>query len=106
MAKQKNLSPVKIKLLADRVLVKVDKVEESKTAGGIIIPAVAARTEESPVIGVVMAVSPRVEKASNPEEQVLVGDKVIMSKYAGSDIRVDDVDYKVARITDIFGVLG
>lgn len=91
----------KIRLLADRVLVKVDKVDDKATKSGIIIPTV--NTDEAPMQGTVCEVSKKV--ANNPleEEKVAVGDKVIFSKYAGSDVELDFEKYKVLRISDIFG---
>jgi chaperonin GroES len=99
-----NTKAPNIRLLADRVLVKVDKKGEHKTAGGIIVPATAS-SEEAPQIGLILAVSPRVSKCEVEEDRVEVGETVIFSKYAGSEIELDRETYKVLRITDIFGAI-
>lgn len=92
-----------IRLLADRVLVKIETPKEITTTGGIIIPT--ANTEEKPMQGIVVAVSARVQAAKETVDRVLVGETVILSRYAGSDIRLGLQDYKVVRISDIFGAL-
>lgn len=97
----------KIRLLADRVLVEVidDKGTETKTASGIIIPSFADQSEEKPQKGVVIRVSARVSKCEVEEDKVYEGEEVIFSKFAGSPITFEGVDYKLLRITDLFGAM-
>jgi len=95
---------MKIKPLNDRVLV-LRVEEEQKTAGGIIIPDTA---KEKPQEGEVVAVGPGKLNGDGKRAplQVKPGDRVLFSKYAGSDIKVDGVEHVFMREDDILGVLG
>jgi len=88
-----------VKPLADRVFVKVSAAEE-KTAGGIYLPDNA---KEKPQVGEVVAVGPgkRNDDGSRYPLEVGVGDKVLYSKYAGTDIKVDGNDYVLLAEKDI-----
>lgn len=94
---------MKIRPLADRVVVKRIEEEEVKK-GNIIIPDTA---KEKPQKGEVIAVGPgRVdEKGNRVPMEVKVGDKVIFSKYAGSEVKIDDEEYLVMREDDILAVI-
>lgn len=87
---------MKVKPLADRVLVKPVK-SETKTAGGIIIPDTA---QEKTQIGSVAAVGDDKEKI-----KVKVGDKIMHDKYAGSAIKIDGEDYLIVKSEDIIAVI-
>jgi chaperonin GroES len=91
-----------IKPLNDRVLV-VRVEEETKTAGGIIIPDTA---KEKPQEGNVVAVGPgkRDEKGNRVPLEVKVGDRVLFSKYAGTEIKVNGVDHIFMREDDILSI--
>lgn len=94
---------VKVKPLADRVLVKRIEEEETKV-GGIIIPDTA---KEKPQKGQVIAVGPgRTDDNGNriPME-VKVGDKIIFSKYAGSEVKIDGEEYLIMREDDILAII-
>lgn len=88
-----------LKPLGDRVFVKVSASEE-KTAGGILLPDTA---KEKPQIGEIVAVGPgkRNEDGSRAEVEVKVGDKVLYSKYAGTDIKLSGDDYVLLSEKDI-----
>jgi len=92
-----------IKPMNDRVLV-LRVEEEQKTAGGIIIPDTA---KEKPQEGKVIAVgSGKVgEDGKRMAPEVKVGDRILFSKYAGTDIKVDSVEHVFMREDDILGVL-
>ncbi len=92
------MTTVKIKPLADRVLVEPAAAEE-KTAGGIIIPDTA---KEKPQKGTVAAVGPG--KKDEPMT-VKVGDQVLYGKYAGTEITVDGENYLIMRESDIVAVI-
>jgi chaperonin GroES len=92
------MTKVKIKPLADRVLVEPAPAEE-KTAGGIIIPDTA---KEKPQKGTVVAVGPG--KKDEPMT-VKPGDQVLYGKYAGTEISVDGTDYLIMRESDIVAVI-
>ncbi len=89
---------MKVKPLADRVLVKPAPVEE-KTAGGIIIPDTA---KEKPLKGEVIAVG----QGTKDEEMVVKeGDKVLYGKYAGTEIEIDGEEYLIMRQSDILAII-
>jgi len=89
---------VKIKPLADRVLVEAAAAED-KTAGGIIIPDTA---KEKPQKGTVVAVGPG--KKDEPMT-VKIGDSVLYGKYAGTEITIDGANYLIMRESDIVAVI-
>ena len=93
----------KITPLHDRVLVKRFDAEE-KTASGIIIPDSA---QEKPSEGEVLAVG--TGKTSNNGTVVAltvkVGDRVLFSKYAGTEVKLENEEYIIMREEDIFGIL-
>ncbi|WPD23255.1 MAG: co-chaperone GroES [Candidatus Electrothrix aestuarii] len=92
-----------IRPLNDRILVKRLEQEE-KTAGGIIIPDSA---KEKPAEGEIIAVGPgKMNKAGERVAMdVQTGDKVLFSKYGGTDVKFDGQDYLIMREDDILGVL-
>jgi len=92
-----------IKPLQDRVIVKRIEAEE-KTASGIIIPDTA---KEKPQEGEVIAVGPGkvLDNGTKVELTVKVGDKVLFSKYAGTDVKIEGVEYLIMREDDILGII-
>lgn len=92
-----------IKPLQDRVLVKRFKSEE-KTASGIIIPDSA---KEKPMEGEVIATGPGkyLDNGNRVELTVKAGDKVLFSKYAGTEIKFGDEEFLIMREDDILGIL-
>lgn len=88
-----------VKPLGDRVFVKVSPSEE-KTAGGILLPDTA---KEKPQIGEVVQVGPgkRNDDGTYSPLEVKVGDKVLYSKYAGTDIKLGGDDYVLLTEKDI-----
>ncbi|HNY02747.1 MAG TPA: co-chaperone GroES [Bacteroidales bacterium] len=89
---------MKIRPLADRVLVEAAAAED-KTAGGIIIPDTA---KEKPQKGTVVAVGPG--KKDEPLT-VKVGDSVLYGKYAGTEITIDGENYLIMRESDIVAII-
>ena len=94
---------VNIKPLADRVVVEPAAAEE-KTASGIIIPDTA---KEKPQVGEVVQVGPgkRNDDGSRQAPEVGVGDKVLYSKYAGTDIKLGGDEYVLLSEKDILAVV-
>jgi len=92
------MADVKIKPLADRVVVKAAEAE-TKTAGGIIIPDSA---KEKPQKGHVVAVGPG--KKDEPTT-VKVGDQILYGKYSGTEILIEGTEYLIMRESDIFAIL-
>lgn len=91
-----------IKPLGDRVVIKVVEREE-KTASGIVLPDTA---KEKPQEGEVIAVGPgRYEDGKRVPLDVQVGDRVIFSKYAGTEVKYDNVEYLILRESDILAVV-
>ncbi|MPM98364.1 10 kDa chaperonin [bioreactor metagenome] len=93
---------MKLKPLADRVVVKSLESEET-TKGGIIL---AASAKEKPQMAVVIAVGPGgIVDGKEVSTYVKVGDKVICSKYAGTEVKIDGEEYTVVRQNDILAVV-
>lgn len=87
-----------IKPLGDRVVIKMLESEET-TKGGIIL---AGTAKEKPQIAEVVAVGPGVvEDGKAVPMEVAVGDKVLMSKYAGTEVKIDGVEYTILSQKDI-----
>lgn len=94
---------MKIRPLHDRVIVK--RLEEGeKSKGGIIIPDTA---KEAPAEGKVIAVGPgkRDEKGVLTPVDLKKGDKIIFSKYAGTEIKIEGEEHLIMREEDILGVI-
>ncbi|ABB58344.1 co-chaperone GroES [Synechococcus elongatus] len=98
-----SLSVSTVTPLGDRVFVKVAEAEE-KTAGGIILPDNA---KEKPQVGEIVAVGPgkRNDDGSRQAPEVKIGDKVLYSKYAGTDIKLGNDDYVLLSEKDILAVV-
>ncbi|MCX8028963.1 MAG: co-chaperone GroES [Brevinematales bacterium] len=86
---------MKVKPLGDRLLVKVLQVEE-KTKGGIYIPQTAQEKTQHGIV----------EEIGDPElVKVKVGQKVIYDKYAGTQIKIDDVEYLILKNDDVLAII-
>ena len=94
---------MKIRPLNDRVLV-VRVEEEQKTAGGIIIPDTA---KEKPQEGKIIAAGPGKigDDGKRTPLNVKKGDKILFSKYAGTEIKIDGIEHLFMKEDDILGVL-
>ncbi len=87
-----------IKPLADRVVIKMVESEET-TKSGIVLPGTA---KEKPQYAEVMAVGPGgVVDGKEIKMEVAVGDKVIVSKYSGTEVKLDGQEYTILRQSDI-----
>lgn len=93
-----NFRPLQDRLVVERV------AEENKTAGGIIIPDTA---KEKPLEGLILAVGngKRLEDGKIQPLDVKAGDRVLFSKYSGTEIKIDGKDVLILREEDILGVL-
>jgi len=93
---------MKLKPLADRVILKAVEAEET-TKSGLILTSAA---QEKPEVAEVIAVGPGgVVDGKEVVMTVKVGDKVITSKYAGTEVKVDGVEYNIVRQNDILAVV-
>jgi len=91
-----------IKPLADRVVIKMLEAEET-TKSGIIL---ASSAKEKPQIAEITAVGPGgVVDGKEIKMEVKVGDKVMISKYAGTEVKVDGVEYTILRQSDILAIV-
>ena len=87
---------MKVKPLADRVMVKLEK-NEAKTAGGIIIPDTA---QEKTQQGVVVEIGDDKDVI-----KVKAGQKVMYDKYAGTQIKIDGVEHLILKMSDIIAIV-
>ena len=93
-----------IKPLGQRVLAK--RIDEDETsAGGIIIPDSAKEKPQEAEI-VALGTGGKDEDGNDFEFTVKVGDKVLISKYGGTDVKLGDVDHLILSEGDILGILG
>ncbi|MBD2609875.1 chaperonin [Nostoc linckia z18] len=97
------LSVSTVKPLGDRVFIKVSESEE-KTAGGILLPDSA---KEKPQVGEIVAVGSgkRNDDGTRQSIDIAVGDKVLYSKYAGTDIKLGTEEYVLLSEKDILAIV-
>ena len=86
-----------LKPLSDNVLIK--GVEEEKTAGGLIL---ATTSKEKPVVSSVVAVGPGTKDEPMTVEP---GQKVIVGKYAGTEVKMDGETYSIVKLSDILAIV-
>ena len=93
---------MKLKPLADRVVVKLEEAEE-KTKSGLILTGSA---KEKPEFAVVVAVGPGgMVDGKEVKMTVKKGDKVITSKYSGTEVKMDGQEYNIVRQSDILAIV-
>lgn len=93
---------MKIKPLSDRVLIKFVEAEE-KTKSGIIL---TGSSKEQPEIAEVIAVGPGgIVDGKEVKMDIKVGSKVLISKYAGNEVKVDGEEYTIVRQSDILATV-
>ena len=93
---------MKLKPLADRVVVRMIEAEET-TKSGIILTASA---QEKPQVAEVIAVGPGgMVDGKEVEMTVKPGDRVITAKYSGTEVKVDDEECTIVRISDILAIV-
>lgn len=92
-----------MKPLGERVVIKVAESDE-KTAGGLYIPDTA---KEKPQKGEVIAVGngKLLDNGTRAQMEVKAGDKILFSKYSGTEVKVDGEDYLIIRESDILAIL-
>ncbi|BDG49015.1 MULTISPECIES: co-chaperone GroES [Parageobacillus] len=93
-----------LKPLGDRVVIEIVETEE-KTASGIVLPDTA---KEKPQEGKVVAVGKGrvLDNGQRVAPEVEVGDRIIFSKYAGTEVKYDGKEYLILRESDILAVIG
>ena len=98
------MAKVNIKPIGDRVLVE-HLEEKEQVRGGIIIPDVAKeKPQEAKVIA--LGTGKKDENGKAQAFEVKVGDRVLISKYGGTEVKLDDKKYTLVREDDILGVIG
>ena len=85
---------MKLRPMADNILLKQAEAEET-TSFGIIL---ATATKEKPAIFEVMSAGPEVK-------EIKAGDKVVVSKFVGSEIKLDGVEYKFVKLEDVLAIV-
>ena len=91
-----------IKPLAVRIVIKMTEAEET-TKSGLIL---AAASKEKPQVAEVVAVGPGgVVDGEKVDMYLKVGDKVLLSKYAGTEVKVDDVEYTILRQSEVLAIV-
>ena len=93
---------MELKPLGDRVVLKFTEAEET-TKGGIIL---ASTAKEKPQIAEILAVGPGgVVDGKEVKMEVKVGDKVILNKYAGTEVKLGQEEYVIAKQSDILAIV-
>ncbi|HCQ6177300.1 TPA: co-chaperone GroES [Clostridioides difficile] len=93
---------MKIRPLADRVVIKKIEAEE-KTASGIVLPGAA---KEQPQIAEVVEVGPGgIVEGKEIKMELTVGDKVIFQKYSGTEVKIEGQEYTILRQSDVLAVI-
>ena len=90
-----------VKPLGERVVIKMAEAEE-KTKSGIVLPGSA---KEKPQIAEVIAVGAGITSDEKEKDEVKVGDKVIFSKFAGTEVKVDDEELIIIKLSDVLAVI-
>ncbi|TFZ41744.1 co-chaperone GroES [Soehngenia longivitae] len=90
-----------LKPLGDRVIIKKIEAEE-KTKSGIVLPTTA---KEEPSMAEVVAVGADILNDEKKKDQIKVGDKVIFSKYAGTEVKLDGQELTILKLSDILAVV-
>ncbi len=91
-----------IKPLADRVVIKMAEVEET-TKSGIVLPGAA---KEKPQIAEIISVGPGgIVDGKEVKMYLKAGDKVLLNKYAGTEIKLDGVEYTILRQSEILAIV-
>ena len=91
-----------IKPLGDRVVIKMIEMEET-TRSGIVLPGTA---KEKPQVAEIIAVGPGGNiEGKEIVMQVKVGDRVLISKYAGTEIKMNNIEYTILKQSDILAIV-
>ena len=93
---------MKLKPLADKVVVKMLEAEDT-TKSGIILTSAA---KEKPQIAEIIAVGPGgIVDGESVEMPVKIGENIVVNKYAGSEVKIDDEEFIIVKISDILAVV-
>ncbi|MBN2285627.1 MAG: co-chaperone GroES [Tissierellales bacterium] len=90
-----------IKPLGDRVVIKVLEAEE-KTQSGIVLPGTAKEKQQ---MAEVIAVGAGITSDEKKKDEIKAGDKVIFSKYAGTEVKMDGKEFTIIKLADILATV-
>lgn len=90
-----------IKPLGERVVIKMVEAEE-KTKSGIVLPGTA---KEKPQVAEVVAVGAGITSDEKKKDEIKVGDKVIFSKFAGTEVKVEGEELIIIKLSDVLAVI-
>lgn len=90
-----------LKPIGERIVIKLLKAEE-RTSSGIVLPSSA---QEQPQYAEVVAIGAEIENDDDKKGSIKVGDKVIYSKYSGTEVKLDDVEYTIVKYSDVLAVV-
>jgi len=99
--KKQGGSCMNLRPLGDRVVIKLIEAEE-KTKSGIVLPSTA---KEQPQMAEVVAIGADILNDEKKKDQIKVKDKVIFSKYAGTEVKIDGEEYTILKLNDILAVV-
>lgn len=91
-----------LKPIGERIVIKMIEEEEAKTSSGIVLPNSA---KEKPEVAEVIAVSEEILNDDDKCEIIKVGDKVVYSKYSGTEVTVNDEEYIVVKLDDVLAIV-
>lgn len=92
---------MKLKPIGDKLVIEMVEVEE-KTSSGIVLPTSA---KEAPSVAKVLVIGDEILKDEDKKDLIKVGDKIIFSKYAGTEVKLDKKEYIVVKIADVLAVV-
>ena len=90
-----------LKPIGDKIIIKRSKAEE-KTSSGIVLPDSA---KEAPQQAEVVAIGPDILNNDEKKDQINVGDIVVFTKYSGNEIKIDDEELIVCKLSDLLAVV-
>lgn len=90
-----------VKPLGERVVIKMVEAEE-KTKSGLVLPGSA---KEKPQVAEVIAVGAGITSDEKKKDEIKVGDKVIFSKFAGTEVKLNDEELIIIKLSDVLAVI-
>ncbi|NLK63646.1 MAG: co-chaperone GroES [Tissierellia bacterium] len=90
-----------VKPLGERIVIKMTEAEE-KTKSGIVLPGTA---KEKPQVAEVLAIGSGITNDEKKKDEIKVGDKVIYSKFAGTEVKIDGEELIIIKLADVLAVI-
>lgn len=91
-----------LKPIGERIVIKMIQGEEAKTSSGIVLPNSA---KEKPEVAEVIAVSEEILNDEDTRDIIKVGDKVVYSKYSGTEVTLNDEEFIVVKLDDVLAIV-